>query len=163
VVALAESYLAGNVGSGNGGERFAVMVHVDQDPLAPDGVLAGSLDDGTRVSAETLRRVACDCGLIAVSGDGEKLNIGHRSRSIPPAIRRALQRPRVEPAGFAGSATSREGLGTLTGFPSQSTTVAPSPAAPTTDSCTATTSGTGCTGALLASTTCACSARSTTI
>jgi hypothetical protein len=91
VVALAESYLAGNVGSGNGGERFAVMVHVDQDPLAPDGVLAGTLDDGTRVSAETLRRVACDCGLVAVSGDGEKLNIGHRSRSIPPAIRRALQ------------------------------------------------------------------------
>jgi len=91
VVALAESYLAGNVGSGNGGQRFAVMVHVDQDPLAPDGVLAGPLDDGTRVSAETLRRVACDCGLVAASGDGEKLNIGHRSRSIPPAIRRALQ------------------------------------------------------------------------
>jgi hypothetical protein len=91
VVALAESYLTGNVGSGNGGERFAVIVHVDQDPLAPDGVLAGTLDDGTRVSAETLRRVACDCGLVAVSGDGEKLNIGHRSRSIPPAIRRALQ------------------------------------------------------------------------
>jgi hypothetical protein len=90
VVALAESYLASNVGSGNGGERFTVMVHVDQDPLAPDGVLAGTLDDGTRVSAEALRRVACDCGLVAVSGDGDKLNIGRRSRSIPPAIRRAL-------------------------------------------------------------------------
>ena len=90
VVALAESYLAGKTAFGNGGERFQVMVHVDQEPLAPDGVLAGTLDDGTRVSAETLRRVACDCGLVAVSGDGEKLNIGHRSRSIPPAIRRAL-------------------------------------------------------------------------
>ena len=90
VVALAESYLAGKTAFGNGGERFQVMVHVDQEPLASDGVLAGTLDDGTRVSAETLRRVACDCGLVAVSGDGEKLNIGHRSRSIPPAIRRAL-------------------------------------------------------------------------
>jgi hypothetical protein len=90
VVALAESYLAGKTASGNGGVGFQVMVHVDQEPLAPDGVLAGTLDDGTRVSAETLRRVACDCGLVAVSGDGEKLNIGHRSRSIPPAIRRAL-------------------------------------------------------------------------
>ena len=34
MVALAESYLAGNTGTGNGGERFQVMVHLDQDPLA---------------------------------------------------------------------------------------------------------------------------------
>jgi hypothetical protein len=67
MVALAESYLAGNTGTGNGGERFQVMLHVDQDPLAPDGALAGTLDDGTRVSAETLRRVACDCGFVAIS------------------------------------------------------------------------------------------------
>jgi len=68
------------------------MLHVDQDPLAPDGALAGTLDDGTRVSAETIRRVACDCGLVAVSHDnnGATLSIGRRSRSIPPAIRRAL-------------------------------------------------------------------------
>jgi hypothetical protein len=116
MVALAESYLAGNVGTGNGGERFQVMVHVDQDPLAPDGILSGTLDDGTRVSAETLRRVACDCGLVAVVdnsdldragsspacrrrtiaggfGDPSRvpMTIGRRSRSIPPAIRRALR------------------------------------------------------------------------
>ena len=90
VVALAESYLAGNEATGNGGERFQVMLHVDQEPLAPDGVLAGTLDDGTRVSAETLRRVACDCGLVAVTGAGADLNIGRRSRSIPPALRRVL-------------------------------------------------------------------------
>jgi uncharacterized protein len=90
MVALAENFLAGNPATGNGGERFQVMVHVDQDPLAPDGVLSASLDDGTRVSAETFRRVACDCGLVAVAGDGAQLNIGRRARSIPPAIRRAL-------------------------------------------------------------------------
>jgi hypothetical protein len=92
MVALAESYLAGNSGTGNGGERFQVMVHVDQDPLAPDGALAGTLDDGTRVSAESIRRVACDCGLVAVGHDnsGATMSIGRRSRSIPPAIRRAL-------------------------------------------------------------------------
>jgi hypothetical protein len=90
VVALAESYLAGNVASGNGGERFQVTVHVDQDPLAADGVLAATLEDGTNVSAETLRRVACDCGLVAVNSAGESLNIGRRTRSIPPAIRRVL-------------------------------------------------------------------------
>jgi hypothetical protein len=90
VVTLAESYLAGNLATGNGGERFQVMLHVDQEPLAADGVLAGTLDDGTRVSAETLRRVACDCGLVAVTGAGAELNIGRRSRSIPPALRRVL-------------------------------------------------------------------------
>jgi hypothetical protein len=90
MVALAENFLAGNPATGNGGERFQVMVHVDQDPLAPDGVVSASLDDGTRVSAETFRRIACDCGVVAVAGDGAGLNIGRRARSIPPAIRRAL-------------------------------------------------------------------------
>ena len=93
MVALAESYLAGNTGTGNGGERFQVLVHLDQDPLSPDGVLAGTLDDGTRVSAETLRRVACDCGLLAQGGHGEPsaMSVGRPTRSIPPALRRALR------------------------------------------------------------------------
>jgi len=89
-VALAESFLGGHPVSGTGGERFQVMVHVDQDVLGPDGALAGTLEDGTHVSAETLRRVACDCGLVAVSTEGEQLNIGRRTRTIPPAIRRVL-------------------------------------------------------------------------
>src|SRR5208283_4724356 len=89
-VKLAESFLAGNPVTGTGGERFQVMVHLDQEALGPDGAWAATLEDGTRVSAETLRRVACDCGLVAIGGDGEALNIGRRARSIPPAIRRAL-------------------------------------------------------------------------
>jgi hypothetical protein len=56
----------------------------------PTALLAATLDDGTRVSAETFRRIACDCGVVAVAGDGAELNIGRRARSIPPAIRRAL-------------------------------------------------------------------------
>jgi hypothetical protein len=93
MVAIAESYLAGNVATGNGGERFQVMVHVDQDPLSPDGVLSATLDDGTRVSAEALRRVACDCQLLAQGGHGEPAtaSVGRRTRSIPAAIRRALR------------------------------------------------------------------------
>ncbi len=76
--------------TGSGGERFQVMVHLEQEALGADGEWSATLEDGTRVSAETLRRVACDCGLVAVGGDGENLNIGRRTRSIPPAIRRAL-------------------------------------------------------------------------
>jgi hypothetical protein len=92
-IAMAESFLAGHPVRGTGGERFQVIVHLDQDVLGPDGVLAGTLEDGTSVSAETLRRVACDCGLVAATrggADGEALSIGRRSRTIPPAIRRAL-------------------------------------------------------------------------
>jgi len=90
MVKLAESFLADHHVSGSGGERFQVMVHLDQDVLDPDGAWSGTLEDGTHVSAETLRRVACDCGLVAVGHDGQALNIGRRARSIPPAIRRAL-------------------------------------------------------------------------
>jgi hypothetical protein len=89
---LAESYLSGHPVTGNGGERFQVMVHLGQEALAADGQWAATLEDGSQISAETLRRVACDCGLVAVGDDGggQTLNIGRRSRSIPPAIRRAL-------------------------------------------------------------------------
>jgi hypothetical protein len=90
MVQLSESFLADHHVGGSGGERFQVMVHLDQQILEPDGVWSGTLEDGTCVSAETLRRVACDCGLVAVSHDGQSLNIGRRTRSIPPAIRRAL-------------------------------------------------------------------------
>ena len=90
MVKLAESFLASHTVSGSGGERFQVVVHLDQEALGPDGALAGTLEDGTRVPAETLRRVACDCGLVAARHDGQSLDIGRRTRSIPPAIRRAL-------------------------------------------------------------------------
>jgi hypothetical protein len=109
VVALAEGFLAGNTAKGNGGERFQVMVHLDQDALAPEETSdetsdetseetsevswAATLDDGTHISAETFRRVACDCGLVAARDDvglGAGLSIGRRRRTIPPAIRRAL-------------------------------------------------------------------------
>jgi len=89
-VMLAEAFLAGHPVAGTGGERFQVMVHLAQDVLGPDGAWAGTLEDGTRVSSETLRRVACDCGLVAIGAGGEELSIGRRARTIPPAIRRAL-------------------------------------------------------------------------
>lgn len=92
VVALAAHYLAGNRGQGTGADRYQVMVHVDQDPLAPDGVLAAILEDGTALSAETFRRIACDCALVATAGDDPTtMTVGRRTRAIPPAIRRALQ------------------------------------------------------------------------
>ena len=52
------------------------------------------IDHGVNnVSAETSRRVGCDCSIIAVleDGDGEPLSVGRKTRAIPPAIRRALR------------------------------------------------------------------------
>ncbi|MCJ7825642.1 MAG: HNH endonuclease, partial [Anaerolineales bacterium] len=45
------------------------------------------------VSAETSRRIACDCSLIKLTEDqeGEILSIGRKTRAIPPSIRRALR------------------------------------------------------------------------
>ena len=51
VVALAAHYLAGNRGDDTGADRYRVTVHVGQDPLAPDLILAATLQDGTALSA----------------------------------------------------------------------------------------------------------------
>jgi hypothetical protein len=72
--------------------RYQVLVHLDRSVLGPDGEWDAFLDDGTRVSAEAFRRLSCDGGLVAAlhGGGGETLDIGRRTRAIPPAIRRAL-------------------------------------------------------------------------
>jgi len=45
------------------------------------------------VSAETSRRIGCDCSLLGIreGENGEPLSIGRKTRSIPPAMRRALR------------------------------------------------------------------------
>jgi hypothetical protein len=87
--------------SGSQAERYQVVLHVGPEALetAPSpGVDAEPadcchLEDGTRVSAETARRIACDAGLVRMSHDeeGHPLTVGRKTRSIPPAIRRALE------------------------------------------------------------------------
>ena len=98
---LAERALAAGFGaeddvpvSGTRAERYQVMLHVDRATLARDGEPGRSeLEDGTRVSAETSRRVTCDAGLVSVThdADGQVLDVGRRTRTIPPSLRRALE------------------------------------------------------------------------
>ncbi len=54
----------------------------------------GAFADGTGVSAETARRLACDCGIVHLDEDtdGNPLSVGRRTRSIPTPIARALAR-----------------------------------------------------------------------
>ena len=80
--------------SGSRAGRYQVMVHVDERTLQEDGSADRShLDDGTRVAAETARRLACDCGVVRVErgADDKILNVGRRTRTIPPVLRRALE------------------------------------------------------------------------
>ena len=91
---LAETALHHRVDPGTPGERYQVVVHVDAGVLA-DAEQPGQslLEDGLRVPAETSQRLACDASRVVMrhDPDGRLLEIGARTRTIPPALRRALQ------------------------------------------------------------------------
>ena len=91
---LAETALHHELDPGAPGERYQVVVHVDAAVLAdPDQHGQSVLEDGPRVSAETSRRLACDASRVVMRHDsaGRPMEIGARTRTIPPALRRALQ------------------------------------------------------------------------
>jgi 5-methylcytosine-specific restriction endonuclease McrA len=91
---LAETALHHGIDPGAPGERYQVVVHVDAAVLAdPDAAGQSVLEDGTRVSAETSRRLACDASRVVMrhDPDGGVVEVGARTRTIPPALRRALQ------------------------------------------------------------------------
>jgi hypothetical protein len=90
---LAETALHHELDPGAPGERYQVVVHVDAAVLAdPDQPGQSVLEGGTRVSAETSRRLACDASRVVMrhDEDGRLLEVGARTRTIPPALRRAL-------------------------------------------------------------------------
>ena len=92
---LADGFISGSGAAVHGGDRCTVHVHTDPDTLRAEGDGAEStLECGGSVSAETSRRLSCDCAVVPwlEDGVGETLNVGRKTRSIPPAIRRALQR-----------------------------------------------------------------------
>ncbi len=73
---------------------FHMMLHVEADTLRETGDPGLSeLEDATRVSAETSRRLACDSSLvrIALGADGKVLGAGRKTRTVPPSVRRALE------------------------------------------------------------------------
>ena len=92
-----------DAGRGSSTERYMVVIHVAEgveEGESASGSRLPSLEDGTRVSAETARRVACDASVVQVGGapgqrsatSGEATTNGpSRSRTVPPRMRRALQ------------------------------------------------------------------------
>jgi hypothetical protein len=90
---IAEQFLAHEAVPSRQAERYQVVVHVDRSVLSEEG--HGDcchIEHGGAIAAETARRLVCDASLVMLEEgeDGALLNIGRRSRTIPPAIRRAL-------------------------------------------------------------------------
>ncbi len=103
---LAESAMAANFDGGTAGDRYQVVLHVNADdaadtrseppsPGASSAALDGAVevDDGALyVSTETSQRLSCDASLVHMrhDADGAVIDVGRKTRTIPPSIRRAL-------------------------------------------------------------------------
>ncbi len=100
---VAASYLAHGPGHSSSADRYQVILHVSAETLTNNEGDLSHLEDGPHVSAETSRRLCCDAGVSVLSEDenGNTLNIGRKTRIIPPAMRRAL-RARDEGCHFPG-------------------------------------------------------------
>src|SRR5947209_11823743 len=90
---VAETALHHGIDPGAPAERYQVVVHVDAPALAdPDQPGQSVLEDGAHVSAETSRRLACDASRVVMRHglEGRVVEVAARTRTIPPALRRAL-------------------------------------------------------------------------
>ncbi len=82
----------------NTADRFQVTVHASAEALQEHSLVDAydppQIEDGAVLATETLRRIACDSAIVRIleTGDGEPLDIGRKTRVIPPSIRRALKR-----------------------------------------------------------------------
>ncbi|MCH8060061.1 MAG: DUF222 domain-containing protein [Proteobacteria bacterium] len=85
---VAETYMNSEPVANATADRYQVVVHVGGE--RNNGVLQSEDVD---VSAETSRRIACDCSILGIkeAENGEPLSIGRKTRSIPPALHRALR------------------------------------------------------------------------
>jgi len=112
---LAESALAADLDRGTAGDRYQVVLHVEGAALQSDDAADASVPgvEGKRaavmqeaagqavlevdeapvdISYETSQRLACDAATVVMrhGPDGSVLDVGRKTRTIPPAIRRAL-------------------------------------------------------------------------
>lgn len=97
LVVLSERELQAAQRGGSTADRFQVTVSVSAETLAADdepGREPPAIDGGPVISAERARRLCCDGSVVPIleGASGEILSIGRRSRTVPPALRRALKR-----------------------------------------------------------------------
>ena len=96
----------------NTADRYQLTVHASAEALPEFGDLDADdpphIEHGPVVAAETVRRIACDAALVRIleTGHGEPLDVGRKTRVIPPALQRALRR-RDRGCRFPGCANTR--------------------------------------------------------
>jgi uncharacterized protein DUF222/HNH endonuclease len=91
LVALTELALASPSVDRGGGDRWQVVVHVDEAALAADASGRCELPEGVPLAAETARRLSCDGSLVELlERDGQPLALGRKRRTVSAAQRRAL-------------------------------------------------------------------------
>jgi len=75
-------------------DRQQIVIHVDNETLR-DTTVAGrcEIEGGPAVAVQTARRLSCDASLVRIVEDetGQPLDVGRKTRIIPPALRRALR------------------------------------------------------------------------
>ena len=89
---LAESFLKHGAEALNGGERHHIVIHVDEATLKARKSGRCEVDEGPAIPIESARRMSCDASTVTIVEDerGEPLDVGRKTRTIPPALRRAL-------------------------------------------------------------------------
>jgi hypothetical protein len=89
---MAESFLANGPRDISGSDRQQIVVHVDAETLKHGHAGRCELEQGPSMAAETARRLACDASVVTIIENEkcEPLNVGRKTRTIPPGIRRAL-------------------------------------------------------------------------
>jgi len=99
---IVETFLAttsAEVEDTSSADRYQVVVHVDQAVLAEPVAASASephrceLDDGPALALDTVRRLGCDGTIVGIveGADGEPLDVGRKTRSIPLPLKRALR------------------------------------------------------------------------
>jgi len=103
-IEISNAYLSGQRTGGaaaSDSDNYIVTVHVDQSALAEGKGRSG-------LPIESVKRLCCDGNTITVveGSNGEPLNIGRKSRTVPTAIKRAL-RARDKHCRFPGCHNTR--------------------------------------------------------
>jgi hypothetical protein len=97
LVLMSETLLHAGKTEGNTADLHQVVVHIDAEVLAGTGAGASEdgacqLEHGPALEPETARRLACDASIVRIiERDGRPLSVGRKTRSVPPALRRALR------------------------------------------------------------------------
>jgi hypothetical protein len=93
LITLAETTLRHGPTPLSAAERYQVVVHVTAETLAEDEPGRCEFENGPEIALDTVRRIACDSSLVQIMEDdaGNPLDIGRKTRAVPPAMRRALQ------------------------------------------------------------------------